>query len=118
MPSARVVAAGVLLALPAGRPYAQRGARRKPGGTPHPAVFAARYRPNFAGGRSYLDRTRRGRPRQRKQGAASQNLYNWAPVADWLSWARDFLTPTLLRALALQLGLIAVVFAVSWLLRG
>ena len=54
----------------------------------------------------------------RQTGAASQSLYDWAPVADWLSWARDFFSPALLRALALQLGLIAVVFAVSWLLRG
>src|SRR4051794_13292904 len=45
MPSARVVAAGVLLALPAGRPYAQRGARRKPGGAPHPPPGAAPFGP-------------------------------------------------------------------------
>src|SRR5215218_5445520 len=53
-----------------------------------------------------------------QQGAASQSFYDWAPVADWLSWGRDFFTPALLRALALQLGLVAAVFAASWLLRG
>ena len=41
------------------------------------------------------------------------------PLADWLSWARDFFSsPELLRALALQLGLIGLIFAVTWLLRG
>ncbi|MGD9617118.1 MAG: mechanosensitive ion channel family protein [Alphaproteobacteria bacterium] len=40
------------------------------------------------------------------------------PVAEWLIWARDFFSPALLRALALQLGLIGIVFAVAWLSRG
>src|SRR4051794_25227336 len=57
------------------------------------------------------------RTRQPKQGVASQSFYQWAPVAAWLSWARDFFSPALLRAMALQLGLIGIIFAVVWVLR-
>lgn len=53
-----------------------------------------------------------------QQGPASQSFYQWAPVAEWLSWARDFFgSPAVLRALALQFGLIGAAFAVTWLLR-
>jgi small-conductance mechanosensitive channel len=55
--------------------------------------------------------------RQRKGRPASQDFLEWAPVAHWLSWAGDVLSPALLRGLALQLGVIGGIFAVTWLLR-
>jgi small-conductance mechanosensitive channel len=51
------------------------------------------------------------------RGPASQSFFEWAPIADWLSRAREFFSPALLRALALQLGVIGFVFAITWLLR-